>query len=1614
MKWICNPVKLVALLLTLVASPVQAVEFTEVPAATSGLSYIGESWGASWGDVNGDRYPDIFVSNHRARPSMWRSNGDGTFTDIVLQFDTSYTWHDFPTIDTHGGAWGDLDNDGDQDLNVLTGNGNSDPPGLFINDGVGITIDEAVLRGVPNDLEGRLATWLDFDADGLLDFVINNRADNNVIGQDSQNLGFFIDQTSAVGLTTERTNYSVLSDIDNDDQMELLGIADGDFPVKVYDIAYTAGAMFTDITSSVPFTGLVLDSVIADLDNDLLPDIFLVRGNLRPIQALKVVDGAPGQADKIETFIAAGPGSGEKGITFQANGPITVTVSSQLGRPRIFIGSGGYIPADDNTPPKTDKIFQLDPSQVSDQGIKPHDSTSNDDQGFYIGYDTATNEWKFLNSPGQKSTRGYLQVDGVDMSDPVIINLGGGDQPITPKYYKNSTSGFSNVSGVGLSQVLSCVSTVAGDFDNDMDLDLYLVCRNGIENIVNRLYLNNGNGSFVEATAFGAEGIIGAGLVSGAGVGENAVIADYDLDGWLDLYVTNGLLMNPIRVGGPDQLFRNTTGNTSTNHWIQLDLVGTVSNRDAIGAKVFATASGVVQLRENNGNYHRWSQNLKRTHFGLAQNTSVDIEVRWPNGDVDIFTSVAADQLYEVTQGLTGSGTGSIAAVSAGTQPPFPLPLAGNECGINPLNQPQDVPYHFDPAQDQSLFIWKDCATTGDWFVRATAGYGSGIEYDGALLSSEAFALVTPFDVEAGNDIVDNTTDPKQIDFFLRMSSPGIDGFDFTVNTSADVCLSASSLPVNGQVLLGKSHLPVSLPLDLKTLNSCIEIAVADQAFNEADGVIAVNVTLSQALAFPATVDYTLVAGTATEGVDYSVTASSGTVTFAANETNQTIAITLLQDVLAEGPETLSLQLSNATGAFVLDTQAIITINDDEINPCGEPIFDPATEKAVFVWKDCTTGDWSVRVTAGGDSAGVMHAGQVNSTADFISVTGFSVESNDVLDISDPKAIEYLLQTFDSSIDGFEFNPVAGALTCFRSTGPVGVPVLVGAAKQTVTGAFDLTTMGPCLDISIDDVSVAEGGGNATFNIALSTSSMNTITVDYVTQAGTATEDADYTGIATPQTLTFIPGETSKPVNIAILQDALMEGDEGFNVVLSNPGNVTLNKATGLATIIDDEINACGTPVFDPATEKAVFIWKDCLTGDWTVRVTAGGDAAGVTHTGLVNSTADLVSVTGFSIESNDALDTTDARAIDYLLRNFVSSVDGFTFKPASGALTCFRPTGPAGVPILIGVSKLTMSGAFDLETLGPCLDISIDDITVAEDGGTADFTLSLSATSTNTVTVEYTTQAGTATEDADYTGVATPQTITFNPGDTSKPLNIDITQDSLMEGDETFSVVLSNTTNATLNKGIGLGIIADDEDNPCGQPTYDKATEKIMVVWKDCVTGEWTVRVTGGGDPATTAYTGDVTSGQNLLNVTGYSLEPSDVFDTVAPMVIDYVLNVANAGEDGFQFTPTSDTGTCLDLQSPALPVLVGISRLPLSVPFDLGTLGACSMATADGDLAPLGAPDGIINAADLLIATRISLGTLTPTAQQLVHGDLYPPNAPDGVINVQDLILIQKLVMQ
>jgi hypothetical protein len=200
-----------------------------------------------------------------------------------------------------------------------------------------------------------------------------------------------------------------------------------------------------------------------------------------------------------------------------------------------------------------------------------------------------------------------------------------------------------------LNAAVQCGSVTAGDFDNDMYVDLYLACRTGSSNIANILYHNNGNGTFTAVTnAGGAAGPIGLAISDGAGTADSAVTADYDEDGFLDLFVTNGFNLQPRYVGGPNSLFHN---NGNHNHWIELDLVGVNSDRDATGARVYATALGVTQFRVQDGRYHRWSQDSKRIHFGLAGANSVSLQVKWPSGLVQNFPNVAANKLYTITEG---------------------------------------------------------------------------------------------------------------------------------------------------------------------------------------------------------------------------------------------------------------------------------------------------------------------------------------------------------------------------------------------------------------------------------------------------------------------------------------------------------------------------------------------------------------------------------------------------------------------------------------------------------------------------------------------------------------------------------------------------------------------------------------------------------------------------------------------------------------------------------------------------------------------------------------------------------------------------------------------------
>ena len=124
-------------------------------------------------------------------------------------------------------------------------------------------------------------------------------------------------------------------------------------------------------------------------------------------------------------------------------------------------------------------------------------------------------------------------------------------------------------------------------------------------------------------------------------VSRSFAYADYDNDGDLDLLVTN--------LKGTPDLLENRDGQ---NAWLILKLVGTRSNRDAIGARIKLTAGNLTQIRAVRSGSSYLSQNDMRLHFGLGKHRQVDrIEIRWPSGLQEHLKGVEANQSLTLVEG---------------------------------------------------------------------------------------------------------------------------------------------------------------------------------------------------------------------------------------------------------------------------------------------------------------------------------------------------------------------------------------------------------------------------------------------------------------------------------------------------------------------------------------------------------------------------------------------------------------------------------------------------------------------------------------------------------------------------------------------------------------------------------------------------------------------------------------------------------------------------------------------------------------------------------------------------------------------------------------------------
>jgi len=150
------------------------------------------------------------------------------------------------------------------------------------------------------------------------------------------------------------------------------------------------------------------------------------------------------------------------------------------------------------------------------------------------------------------------------------------------------------------------------------------------------MFRNNGRGVFENVSDH-----LGPALLEPR-VSRGAAIGDFDNDGDLDILVSN--------CGQPPQLLRNDGGNA--NHWLEILLIGTKSNRDGVGARVRLTAGDLTLYDQRKGGMSYQSAQDPRLHFGLGQRTKIDlVEIIWPSRMITKLNNLKCDQIIAVKEG---------------------------------------------------------------------------------------------------------------------------------------------------------------------------------------------------------------------------------------------------------------------------------------------------------------------------------------------------------------------------------------------------------------------------------------------------------------------------------------------------------------------------------------------------------------------------------------------------------------------------------------------------------------------------------------------------------------------------------------------------------------------------------------------------------------------------------------------------------------------------------------------------------------------------------------------------------------------------------------------------
>ncbi|BAZ83501.1 hypothetical protein NIES73_47900 [Sphaerospermopsis kisseleviana NIES-73] len=631
------------------------------------------------------------------------------------------------------------------------------------------------------------------------------------------------------------------------------------------------------------------------------------------------------------------------------------------------------------------------------------------------------------------------------------------------------------------------------------------------------------------------------------------------------------------------------------------------------------------------------------------------------------------------------------------------------------------------------------------------------------------------------------------------------------------------------------------------------------------------TVTRSGTASQPITVNYATANGTATAGSDF--TSTSGTLTFATNETTKTIAISILGDTTVEGNETFFVNLSNPTNATIVDAQGQGTINNDDValpsitlavSPSSVTENGTANLVYTFTRTGLTTNPLTVNYNIAGTASSNDYTGATPGIGKTIT---FAAGSSTATLTIDPTA--------DTTVEANE----TVALTLATGTG-----YTVGTTTA-VTGT--ITNDDTSVTLAVSPSSVTEDGtGNLVYTFTRTGLTTNPLTVNY-SIAGTA-DSTDYTG-ATPgtgKTITFAAGSSTATLTIDPTADTTVEPDETVALTLATGTGYTVGTTTAVTgTITNDDvalpsITLAVSPgsVTEDGTGNLVYTFTrtGLTTNPLTVNYNIAGTASSNDYTGATPGIGKTIT---FAAGSSTATLTIDPTADTTVEAN------------ETVALTL-----AAGTGYTVGTTT-AVTGTITNDDVAPSLTINLSANQTVVEGFTSpqnvSYTVTLSNSSSQIITVQYATANGTATAVSDYT--STSGTLTFNPGITSQNIIIPIVNNSINEANETFTLTLTNPTNATLGTAQTATTTITDTLTAAFTTTLPANVENLTL------TG--TSAINGTGNAGNNVITG------NSANNTLTGLDGNDTYGFVANSALgtDTITEITTGGTDTLNFTGTT-----------------------------------------------------------------------------------------------------------